>query len=63
MKLFMNAVCLASIACLVGCGDTASKAPQTQTAANEALNKAKQVEGILEQGAQQEKQAIDAQTK
>ena len=67
MKLIINTVFLALLASLVGCGDNAStpEPPKanSQAAPNEALNKARQVEGILQQGAQQEKQAIDTQTK
>lgn len=67
MKLSIKAILLVSIANLAGCGDTTPNPPETpqsnsQTAPDQALNKARQVEGILGQGAQQEKQAIDAQT-
>lgn len=63
MKLAFKIICLVAIANLVGCSkEPAAEKPTAQLPQAEALMKAKQVEQILEQGAQQEREEIQQQT-
>jgi hypothetical protein len=67
MKFTTQLICCLVFVC-TGCNqepqkDVKTASPALSTPALETLEKAKQVEGVLQDAAQQQQEAIDAQTK